>query len=133
MIAFNPYFALAGVLALGAAAGGGFLKGESYARGQQAKVENAALIQAIADRDLRQKRIDALEQAAAQRDQARQTNVREITHEISTIVHDPVYRNVCVTDGGVRALDRATAVANGLDPGAAAQRPADVPGAAAHR
>lgn len=129
----NPYFALAGVLALAAAFGGGFVKGEDMARGQEAAKQAAALTAAIADRDVKQRQIDALEAAAAIRETARQETVREITREIPTIVHDPVYRNVCVGDAGVRALDRAQGAANGGDPGAAAGQPGDPAAAPAHR
>lgn len=120
MFGFNPYFALAGVIALAAAAGGGFVKGEQHANAVNDQARLHQLVEALDQRDAKQKQIDLLEAAAAAREQQRQTIVREIDREIPTIVHDPVYRNVCVNDAGVRALDRAAAAANGDDSGAPA-------------
>jgi hypothetical protein len=125
MFGFNPYFALAGVLALAAAAGGGYLKGEDHAH---AKADQAALHQltnALSDRDAKQKQIDVLETAAAVREQNRQTSVREITREIPEVItrDHVVYDRTCVDAAGVSLLDRAAAAANGhpgIDPGAPA-------------
>lgn len=123
MFGFNPYFALAGAIALVAAAAGGFIKGEEHA---QAKTDQAALHQltnALSERDAKQKTIDTLESAAQARENDRQTQVREITREIPEIISRPVYRNVCVDADGVRLLDKARAAANGgagVDSGAPA-------------
>jgi hypothetical protein len=133
MLGFNPYFALAGVLALGSAAGGGFVYGVRYAHGVEASAKNAALEKVLQDKRDKENIIAGLEAAAARREQGRETVVREINREIPTIVHDPVYRNVCVDDAGVRALDRAAAAANGDDPREAPRGPGEAAGNAAHR
>jgi hypothetical protein len=133
MLGFNPYFALAGVVALASAAGGGFVYGTRYAHGQEAATKNAALEKALQGKRDAENRIAGLEAAAAIREQGRQTIVREINREIPTIVREPVYRNVCIDDAGVRALDRAAAAANGVDPGATAGGAGAAAGDAAHR
>jgi hypothetical protein len=132
MFGFNPWVLLGGAGVLIAATTGAFFEGKHVAKGEAAQTQLHQLATALAERDAAQKRIGELEAAAAAREQQRQTIVREITREIPTIVRDPVYRNVCVTDPGVRALDRAAAAANGGDPGAAAQRPGEAPAAPAH-
>lgn len=66
-------------------------------------------------------------------EQNRQQVIREITREIPTIIRaDPVYRNVCVSDDGVRALDRATAAANGRSAGGSAENAPDAAPGPAH-
>jgi uncharacterized protein (DUF58 family) len=113
---FNPYFAIAGGVALLAVAGGSFVKGEQYANARHDQAQLGQLVQALADRDAKQKTIDALETKNSQLERDRQTVVRSITREIPTIITRPVYRNVCVDSDGVRLLDRAQGAANG-DPG----------------
>lgn len=118
MIGFNPYFALAGAIALVAAAAGGFVKGEDYAR---AKVDQSALKQlqrAIQDRDEKQGKIDVIDATGQQRENARQVEVREITREIPKIIERDkiVYDRTCIDADGVRLLDRAAAAAGGQDP-----------------
>jgi len=126
----NPYFALAGVLALVAAAAGGFVKGEQYAGAKADQAAMRQLTSALKERDAKQQQINELEQAAASREQARQEVVRNVYTEIPKIVTRPVYRNECIDGDGVQLLDRARAAANGArgaDPGA----PDDGSGAAA--
>lgn len=125
MFGFNPYLALAGVIALAAAAGGGFIKGEDHAH---AKADQAALhqlTQALADRDAKQHTIDALETAAAARENDRQAEVREIYRNVPEVItrDHVVYDRTCIDDAGVRLLDRAQAAAAGgagVHPGAPA-------------
>jgi transposase len=113
MFGFNPYFALAGVIALAAAAGGGFVKGEQHADAKHDQQQLHQLVQALDERDAKQKQIDALETAATEREQHRQVEVREINREIPEIItrNHVVYDRTCVDDAGVRLLDRAQAAA----------------------
>ena len=116
----NPWLALAAAAAIAAAGTGGYFHGKNVAAGEHAEEQAEALGKAIAERDAKQRRIDQLERGAAQREQQRQTIVREVYREIPTIVRDPVYRNQCISDDGVRALDRARAAASGVHAGAPA-------------
>lgn len=113
MMGFNPYFALAGALAIAAAAGGGFLKGEEVTKARRDQGQLHQLVQALDERDAKQKKIGELETAAQQRENGRQTIVREITREVPTVIARPVYRNECIDADGVGLLDRARAAANG--------------------
>lgn len=123
----NPYVILGGVGLFLAATGGAFFEGKHVAKGEYAQAQVRMQAAALADRDQKQKTIDVLETAAAAKDQQRQTTIRETTREIPTIVRDPVYLHTCVTDAGVRALDRVAAAANGDSPGPAAGGPAQAP------
>jgi hypothetical protein len=117
----NPYVALAGVLALAAAAGGGFIHGMHFARGKADHANIVALNKALADKRDAENRIAGLETAAAIRESSRQTEVREVYREIPKIVrtNSVVYDRTCIDAAGVHALDRARTAANGGDPGAA--------------
>ncbi len=90
--------------------------GRAIADGKQAAAERAA----AAERGKRETKVAAGDVAGQVRETARQNQVREIIRETNTISERPIYRNVCVDADGVRALDRAAAVANGGDPGASA-------------
>jgi hypothetical protein len=81
---FNPYFALAGGVALLAAAGGSFVKGEQYANAKHDQAQLTALTDALADAKTKQTRIDQLdaEEPAPGKRPARR--VREIDHETTT-------------------------------------------------
>jgi hypothetical protein len=132
MLGFNPYAALGGVLAFIAAVSGAFFEGKHVEAGEQAQTKLQQLTNALNDRDQKQKQIDALETAAAAKEQQRQTIIREVTREIPTIIRDPVYSTVCVSDPGVRALDRAAAAANGDSPGPVAGGSGPTPAVAPH-
>jgi hypothetical protein len=132
MLGFNPYVALGGLLAFIAAVSGAFFEGKHVEAGEESNAKLHQLVQALDDRDQKQKQIDTLETAAAAKEQQRQTIIREVTREIPTIIRDPVYSNVCVTDPGVRALDRAAAAANGDSPGPAAGGSGPAPAVAPH-
>lgn len=122
MIGFNPYFALAGVLALGAAAGGGFVHGMHFSQGKADHANIVALNKALADKRDAENRIAGLETAAALRESTRQAEVREVYREIPKIVrtNSVVYDRTCIDAAGVHALDRARAAADGGNPGAPA-------------
>jgi hypothetical protein len=122
MLGFNPYFALAGVLALGAAAGGGFIHGLHFAQGKADHANIVALDKALGAKRDAENRIAGLEAAAAIRENARQAQVREVYREIPKIVrtNSIVYQRACIDDAGVRLLERARSAANGGDPGAPA-------------
>jgi hypothetical protein len=78
---------------------------------------SASLDQAARAMRRAEQAISAARVAAARRESQRQQIVREVYHEIPTIVRgDPVYRNVCISDDGVRLLDKAAGAANGADP-----------------
>jgi hypothetical protein len=134
----NPYIALAGVLALASAAGGGFVYGVRFEHGRNAQAKLEALDKALADARAKQTIIDGLEATAAVREQGRQTEVREITREIPQIITRDrvVYERTCVDAAGVSLLDRARAAANGHageHPGAPPREPGGSSGDAAHR
>lgn len=86
--------------------------GRAIADGKQAAVDRA--VENV--RGSREAAVAQGEAAGQARETDRQTHVREITRETSTITERPVYRNVCIDADGVRILDRAAAVANGDDP-----------------
>ncbi len=133
MSALRPYLALIGaVLAVAiivAAYVAGRRDGRAIADGKQAAVEQAV----AAERKKNETAVAATDAAGAVKENDRQSLVREIIRESHTITDRPVYRNVCVDADGVRLLDRATAVANGGDPGAPAVAPGDVAAAPAQR
>lgn len=121
MLSFNPYAALGGVGLFIAATTGAFFEGKHVAQGEAAREKLGQLVQALNERDAKQKQIDQLEKAATQREQDRQVEVRNVYTEIPKLIDRPVYRNVCVDGDGVRLLDRAQAAAGGhagLNPGA---------------
>lgn len=120
MTALRPYLALIGavvaVALLAAAYIAGRRDGRAIADGKQAAIEKAVK----AERDKRETAVATTEAAGAAKETDRQEKVREIYRETNTVTERPVYRNVCVDADGVRLLDRATAIANGDDPGGAA-------------
>lgn len=94
------------------------------------KAEQLDAIEASADREkAKQRRIDALSRAAAARETARETIVREIYRDVPTIVEKPVYRTRCIDDDGVRLIERAVAAANGEGRPEAAGAAAGIPDA----
>lgn len=106
--------ALGGLLALIAAYFYGAHVGKAQVRAQVEAAAVVALRQGIAHIEQVHAAVDQADAAVARIDVARQQSVREIYREIPTIIRgDPVYRNVCIGDDGVHALDRAAAVANG--------------------
>jgi transposase len=117
----NPYMALGGVGLLIAATTGAFFEGKHVAKGEVATHQLNQLVKALDDRDAKQKQIDALEHDAAQREQQRQVEVREVYREIPKIVrqNSVVYDRTCIDDAGVHALARARSAAIGEHPGAA--------------
>lgn len=122
----NPYVVLGGVGVLLAATTGAFFEGKHVANGEAAQSNLTQLTNALNDRDAKQRTINQLETAAKQRENDRQSTVREIYHEQSTIVERPVYKNVCVDADGVRLLDRAQTAAAG-DAGDRLGQPAGAP------
>lgn len=126
----NPYIALAGGIALLAAAAGGFVKGQQFATAKASQAKLGQLVEALSERDAAQQRVDMLERGAARRELNRQTEVRSIYVEVPKIVDRPVYRNRCIDGDGVRLLDRAQAAAGG-DRGAGPGAPAGEAGPAA--
>ena len=87
--------------------------GQNIEQGKQAALERAVR----AETDLRASKIATGEAAAQTAEAQRQQSVREVYRETSTITERPVYRNVCIDADGMRALDRAAAIANGDDTG----------------
>lgn len=87
--------------------------GQHIEQGKQAATERAVRAEA----ELRTTKLVAGETAAQTAETQRQQSVREVYRETSTITERPVYRNVCVDPDGLRALDRAAAIANGEDTG----------------
>lgn len=70
-------------------------------------------------------------QSVAQ-DQVRQDTVREIYHDVPTIVDHPVYSQQCLDASGVQLIARAVSAANGGSaPGGVDGNAAQIPGAAA--
>lgn len=138
MPGFNPYFALAGILALGAAAAGGFVKGKDYAKAKREQAQLGQLTIALNQRDEKQHRIEALEQRNAELERRRQANVREIDREVPKVIEHNrvVYDRTCIDADGVELLDRAQAVANGArgqHPGAPAGQTGPSAEGSAHR
>ena len=130
MSTLRPYLTLIGavvaVALLATAYIAGRRDGRAIADSKQAAVERAVK----AERDKRDAVIAAGETAGAAKETDRQEKVREFYRETNTVTERPVYRTVCVDADGVRLIERATAIANGDDPGAPA-RPADDPAPAA--
>lgn len=130
MSAIRPYLALisavAAVALLATAYIAGRRDGRAIADGKQAAVEQAVK----AERDKRETNVATGETAGAAKETDRQEKVREVYRETNTVTERPVYRNVCVDADGVRLIERATAIANGDDPGESS-RPAGEPAAAA--
>ena len=120
MSAIRPYLTLIGAIVavalLAAAYIAGRRDGRAIADGKQAAVERAVK----AERDKRETNVATGETAGAAKETDRQEKVREVYRETNTVTERPVYRNVCVDADGVRLIDRATAIANGDDPGASA-------------
>lgn len=116
----QPYLALAAAGAIAVAGVGGFFFGQDYHAGKVAKRELKSLTTMIAERDAKQARIDVLTGQVAKREQNRQEDVRYVYQQVPKIIRDPVYRNVCISDDGVRLLGEATAIANGQGRGAPA-------------
>lgn len=118
--AHRPYLAIIGavvaVALLAAAYIAGRRDGRAIADGKQAAIEKAVK----AERDKRETAVATTEAAGAARETDRQEKVREIYRETNTITERPVYRNLCVDADGVRLIERATGIANGVDPGAPA-------------
>ncbi|KZE16238.1 hypothetical protein [Sphingomonas hankookensis] len=133
MTALRPYLAIVGavvaVALLAAAYIAGRRDGRAIADGKQAAVEKAVK----AERDKREALVAASEAAGAAKETDRQEKVREIYRETNTITERPVYRNLCVDADGVRLVERATAIANGNDPGASPVTPGDPAPAAPQR
>jgi hypothetical protein len=119
----TPYLALGAAGAIIAAAFGGYFHGKHVAAGEASEHELTQLTIALEQKHQAELRIAELEKAAAGREIIRQNTVREIYRAIPQIIHDPVYRSVCIADDGVRLLDRAQAAAgghSGADPAAPA-------------
>lgn len=118
MSSIRPYLAIVGavvaVALLAAAYVAGRRDGRAIADGKQAAVEKAVK----AERDKRETAVATTEAAGAAKETDRQEKVREIYRETNTVTERPVYRNLCVDADGVRLIERATAIANGVDPGA---------------
>jgi hypothetical protein len=113
MLGFNPYFALAGVLALAAAGAGGFVKGQDYAKTKADQAELKQVVQAIKDFDKKQAQMNVVDDKGQQREVIRQETVREITREIPKIIERDkvVYARTCIDGDGVRLIDQALAAA----------------------
>ncbi|PXA89998.1 hypothetical protein DMC47_28095 [Nostoc sp. 3335mG] len=113
----RPYLAmiaaLVAVALLATAYIAGRRDGRAIADSKQAAVERAVK----AERDKREANVATVEAAGAAKETERQEKVREIYRETNTVTERPVYRNVCVDADGLRLIDRATAIANGDDPG----------------
>jgi len=124
--------ALIALVAFTSLMGGAYLKGRSDGRA----VVNAQALRAMKKGldaiEAQRVRISAATARAAEAERNRQIIVREFHSEVPTIIRDPVYRNICVDDAGVRALDRLTASANGLAPSGPAGEPGDLRGRAAN-
>lgn len=103
--------------------------GRDIEQGKQAASERAVRAEA----ELRTTKLGAGETAAQTAEAQRQQSVREVYRETNTITERPVYRNVCVDADGVRALEKAAAIANGVDPGKPAGETSDAPKPAAQR
>jgi hypothetical protein len=108
-----PYLAAGAAIAIISSSAGGFFFGKHVAAGEAAKRQLTQLTDAIDARYKAEVRIAELEKGNAERESHRQTEVREIYRAIPQIVHDPVYRNVCIDADGVGVLDRAQAAASG--------------------
>jgi hypothetical protein len=113
MMIGTPYLALGVAVGIVASSIGGFFFGKHVAAGEAAKHQLTQLTDAIDARYKAEVRIAELEKSNAERESHRQTEVREIYRAIPQIVHDPVYRNVCIDADGVGVLDRAQAAASG--------------------
>ncbi len=109
----TPYLALGAAGAIVAAAFGGYFHGKHVAAGEASAQKLTQLADALDQKHQAELRIGELEKAAGGREIIRQNNVREIYRAIPQIIRDPVYRNVCIADDGVRLLDRAQAAASG--------------------
>lgn len=130
----TPYLALGAAVSIALAATGGYFHGKHVAEGEHA-AKDLKQAQAIeAERQARQSRINELEVANAGLEAQRQEEVRYVYREIPKVVRgDPVYRNVCIGDDGVRLIDRATDIARrggaeapaGAADGSASGRPDD--------
>jgi hypothetical protein len=111
------HVALAGALAACVAGIGGFAYGVKVGTAQEQAAQKRADDAAETERAKRQDVADAAAEQHQVAEYARQTNTREITREVATIVERPVYRSTCLDADGVRLLDRAAAVANGASIG----------------
>ena len=78
------------------------------------RAENAqALHRAALALERAQAAIAEARAAVALIDARRQSEVREVYREIQTVIRgDPIYRTQCISDDGVRLIDRAAAAAN---------------------
>ena len=102
-----------------------------YGRNDGAQIQIAkytAVADAVAkERAKHEAVVDDGNTAGQGQETARATASKEVYREIQTIVDRPVYRAGCVDADGVRALDRAAAIANGEDPRQPAGPPAEGP------
>ena len=133
MSTIRPYLALVGAIVavalLATAYIAGRRDGRAIADGKQAAVERAVK----AERDKRETNVATGEKAGAAKETDRQEKVREVYRETNTVTERPVYRNICIDGDGVRLIERATAIANGDNPGAPPHPAGDPAPAAAQR
>ena len=113
----KPWIYLAGALAAIALLAGVYAFGRSDGRAIEVAKQVATEAAVKVEREKREGGVDQVGAGAAKLEQNRQSSVKEIYHESTTVTERPVYRNVCVDADGVRLLDRAAVVANGEDPG----------------
>ena len=111
----GPYGIIAGGVALIAALGGAYAGGR---RDGAAIVRGGELKAAVAEQQLADAKQDAIDASAGLfqgAEQTRQQGVREIYPDTRTITERPIYSDRCIDPDGVRALDRAAAIANVAD------------------
>ena len=97
----NPYFILAGVLAIGCAGGGGFLYGRSVESDKCEADKGRAVVKTEAAEDTRDENIEAIATAAATATAAAMNANRGSTNESSERIRTVVVPGAC------RAVDPA--------------------------
>lgn len=97
----NPYFILAGVLAIGCAGGGGFLYGRSVESDKCEADKGRAVVKTEAAEDARDEKIEAIATAAATATAAAMNQNRGVTYESSERIRTVVVPGAC------RAVDPA--------------------------
>lgn len=111
----------AGALLLSVATGlTGYFHGVDTGEMRERKASQDAVDKANDQRDRLRAQIEKAALFHLQADQDRQVTHREIIRESTKFVDRPVYRNQCVDDDGVHALDRAADNANAGDTGSPA-------------
>ena len=87
-----------------------------------------AQAKAAADYAALTQKYDSAETQLTQAQANHATVYHEITHELQTVIHDPVLANVCLSDDGVRLINAAL---SGKPPASAATAASAVPPASA--